>query len=55
MKAWGTVFSISASLYVFGNLIFLIFGRTNVQSFDDIETKGLPKSDFESNKAETTM
>lgn len=54
MTAWGTVFSIAGGLYVFGNLIFLVFGRTHVQSFDDVETKkALSKSDLESNRAAT--
>ena len=34
LEVWSTVFQISAAVYVFGTLVFVIFGRTSVQPWN---------------------
>ena len=34
LEVWSTVFQISATVYVFGTLVFVLFGRTSVQPWN---------------------
>lgn len=41
MGSWQTVFFLTASIYVFGNTVFAVFGKSEVQPWNEPSNKKL--------------